>query len=131
MPNIDALLDKLGRCQYFTTLDLAKDFHQIPMDEKSIRKSPFRSKTGLYEYTRMPFGLTNAPATFQRLMNEVLKDILEEHCLVYLDDIIIFSTSLQEHLLSLRKVFEKFKEANLMIQLNKCEFLKTETNFLE
>jgi len=130
IPNMDEILGKLGKCQYFTTIDLAKGFHQIEMDPKSIPKTAFSTKHGHYEYTRMPFGLKNAPATFQRCMNFVLKDLINKHCLVYLDDVIVYSTSLNEHLDSLRKVFEKLQEANLKLQLDKCEFLKKQTDFL-
>jgi len=87
------ILDKLGRCQYFTTIDLAKGFHQIQMDENSIAKTAFSTKHGHYEYTRMPFGLKNAPATFQRCMNNLLEDLIYKDCLVYLDDIIVYSTT--------------------------------------
>lgn len=127
---MDEILGKLGKCQYFTTIDLAKGFHQIEMDPKSIPKTAFSTKHGHYEYSRMPFGLKNAPATFQRCMNFVLKDLINNHCLAYLDDVIVYSTSLNEHLDSLRKVFEKLKEANLKLQLDKCEFLKKQTDFL-
>jgi len=100
IPRIDEILDKLGRCQYFTTIDLAKDVHQIQMDGNSIAKTAFSTKHGHYEYTRMPFGLKNAPATFQRCMNNVLDDLIYKDCLVYLDDIIVYSTSLEEHISS-------------------------------
>lgn len=78
----------------------------------------------------MPFGLKNAPATFQRLINSVLGELVGIDCMVYLDDVIIFSTSLQEHMNSLEKVLKKLQNANLKIQLDKCEFLKRETEFL-
>jgi len=130
IPNIDEISDKLRKCQYFSTLDLAKGFHQIEMDPESIEKTAFSTQNGHYEYTRMPFGLKNAPATCQRCMNEILKDLIGVHCLVYLDDIVIFSTSLQEHNLSIFKVFDKLREAYLKLHLEKCEFLKRKTNFL-
>ncbi|GBP14109.1 Retrovirus-related Pol polyprotein from transposon 17.6 [Eumeta japonica] len=130
IPNIDEILDKLGRCQYFTTLDLAKGFHQIEIKEEDIHKTAFTVEGGHYEFLRMPFGLKTAPATFQRLMNHVLKDYINKICLVYLDDVIIFSTSLQEHINSIKLVFDRLKEANLKIQLDKSEFLKRETEFL-
>lgn len=128
--NIDEILEKLGRCQYFTTLDLAKGFHQIEICQKDIPKTAFSVEGGHYEFLRMPFGLKTAPATFQRLMNNVLNDLVNKVCLVYLDDIIIFSTSLKEHLESLTKVFKRLKEVNLKTQLDKSEFMKRETNFL-
>lgn len=78
----------------------------------------------------MPFGLRNAPATFKQCINYVLKDLINKHCLVYVDDVIIYATSLNEHLDSLRKVFKKLNEANLKLQLDKCELLKNQTNFL-
>lgn len=130
IPNIEDIFDKLGRAQYFTTLDLAKGFHQVEIEENDIKKTAFSTDSGHYEFTRMPFGLKNAPATFQRLMNSVLSEYLGSICLVYLDDIIIFSTSLTEHIDSIRKIFKKLQDFNLKVQLDKSEFLKKETEFL-
>lgn len=130
LPNISDVLDKLGRCQYFTTLDLASGFHQIEMAEEDIPKTAFNVENGHYEYVRMPFGLKNAPATFQRVMDNVLRGLQGHICLVYMDDIIIFSTSLQEHMVNLTKVFKRLRETNLKIQLDKSEFLQKEVAFL-
>lgn len=130
LPNINDILDKLGRCQYFTTLDLASGFHQIEMHENSIEKTAFSVENGHYEYVRMPFGLKNAPATFQRVMDNVLKDLQNKICFVYMDDIIIFSTSLTEHIKNLKQVFLKLKEAGLKVQLDKSEFLCKTVEFL-
>lgn len=130
IPNITDILDKLGRCQYFTTLDLASGFHQIEMAKEDICKTAFNVENGHYEYIRMPFGLKNAPATFQRVMDNVLKGLQGENCLVYMDDIIVFSTSLQEHLVYLSKIFQRLRETGFKIQMDKCEFLKKEVAFL-
>lgn len=130
IPNISDILDRLGRAQYFTTLDLASGFHQIEMAKNSIEKTAFTVNNGHYEYTRMPFGLRNSPSTFQRVMDEVLKDLQNKICMVFMDDIIIFSVGLQEHAQNLKLVFSKLREANLKIQLDKCEFLRKEVEFL-
>lgn len=130
LPNISDILDKLGRCQYFTTLDLASGFHQIEMHPDSIPKTAFSVEHGHYEFVRMPFGLKNAPATFQRVMDDVLKGLQNKICLVYMDDIIIFSTSLQEHINNLKLVFERLSQAGLKIQLDKSEFLCKSVEFL-
>ena len=130
IPNMDDILDKMGRAMYFTTIDLAKGFHQIEVHPDDIHKTAFTTNSGHYEWTRLPFGLCNAPATFQRLMNYILADYVGKICFVYLDDIIIFSTSLQEHLNSIKLIFERIRTANLKIQLDKCEFFKKETEFL-
>lgn len=130
IPNIDEILDKLGKSMYFTTLDLAKGFYQIEVEESDVHKTAFTVEGGHYEFLRMPFGLKTAPATFQRLMNTVLKDYINKICLVYLDDIIIFSTSLQEHIESLKLIFNCLQNANLKVQLDKSEFCKRETQFL-
>lgn len=130
LPNINDLLDKLGRCQYFTTLDLASGFHQIEMNKNDIPKTAFSTEFGLYEFLRMPFGLKNAPATFQRVMDNVLRGIQNEKCLVYLDDIIIFSVSLQEHINNLRTVFQRLRDTKFKIELNKSEFLRREVAYL-
>lgn len=130
IPNIDSLFDKLGRAQYFSTIDLAKGFHQIMMDERDIEKTAFSTPTGHFEFIRMPFGLKNAPATFQRMMNHVLRDYINKICVIYMDDILVFSTSLEEHLDNLSKIFETLNKHNLKVQLNKCNFLARETKFL-
>lgn len=130
LPNIDSILDKLGRAQYFTTLDLAKGYHQILVKEEDREKTAFVTPHGLYEFVRMPFGLKNAPATFQRLMNEILRDYINKNCVVYLDDILIFSTSLTEHIKNIGDIFKVLEGKNLKIQIDKCNFLKKETEFL-
>jgi len=130
IPNIDGILDKLGRAQYFTTLDLAKGFHQILVREEDRKKTAFSTPLGHYEYVRMPFGLKNAPATFQRLMNTILKDYINKICVVYLDDVLIFSTSLEEHLQSIKKIFDTLRKWNLKVQFDKCNFLSRETEYL-
>nr|CAH7726837.1 unnamed protein product [Callosobruchus chinensis] len=119
LPNINDLLDKLGRCQYFTTLDLASGFHQIEMDEADIEKTGFSTENGCWEFLRMPFGLKNAPATFQRVMDNILWGIQNEKCLTYLDDTIIFSSSLTEHIQNLRAIFQRLRSSYLKIQLDK------------
>lgn len=128
IPNIVDILDKLGRCQYFTTLDLASGFYQVEMDPKDIHKTGFNVERGHYEFLRMPMGLKNSPSTFQRVMDNVLQGV--ENSLVYLDDILVFSTSLQEHIINLKKVFQRLRETNFKIQMDKSEFLKHETPFL-
>lgn len=130
LPLIDQILDRLGRACYFTTLDLANGYHQIEMDPVDIPKTAFSTETGHFEFLRMSFGLKNAPATFQRVMNNVLRGFQNEICYVYLDDIIVFSSSLQEHVERLRKIFERIRQSNLKIQLDKSEFLHTEVAYL-
>lgn len=128
IPNITDLLDKLGRCQYHSCLDMASGFHQVEISEDSIPKTAFSTETGHYEFRRMPFGLKNAPATFQRVMNYMLRGI--NNCAVYLDDIIVFSVSLDEHILTLSKIFDRLRSFNFKMQLDKTEFLKREIAYL-
>ncbi|CAK1577892.1 unnamed protein product [Parnassius mnemosyne] len=130
IPNISDVLDKLGKCQYFTTLDLASGFYQVEMDPQDIAKTVFNVEHGHFEFLRMPMGLKNSPSTFQRVMDNVLRGLQNHICLVYLDDIIVFSTSLQEHMVNLDKVFSRFRESNLKVQPDKSEFLKHETAYL-
>ncbi|KAA5583712.1 RNA-directed DNA polymerase, partial [Pseudomonas aeruginosa] len=130
IPNISDVLDKLGKCQYFTTLDLASGFYQVETNPEDIPKTAFNVEHGHFEFLRMPMGLKNSPATFQRVMDNVLKGLQNVICLVYLDDIIVFSTSLQEHLVNLEKVFQRLRESNFKIQMDKSEFLKLETAYL-
>lgn len=130
IPNIADVLDKLGKCQYFTTLDLASGFHQVEMDPMDIPKTAFNVEHGHFEFLRMPMGLKNSPSTFQRVMDNILRGLQNQICLVYLDDIIVFSTSLQEHIINLEKVFQRLRESNFKIQMDKSEFLKLETAYL-
>lgn len=130
IPQIDEILDNLGKSAYFTTLDMKSGFHQILMSLKDRYKTAFSTSSGHYEFTRMPFGLKNAPATFQRVMNNVLAGLVGRICFVYLDDIIIFGHSLDNHLKNLEKVFDRLTHHNLKIQLDKCEFLQREIGFL-
>lgn len=128
LPNIHDILDRLGRAQYFTTLDLASGYHQLEMHPNDIEKTAFTTERGHYEFLRMPFGLKNAPSTFQRLMDHILRGL--DNVFTYLDDVIIVSTSLQEHIEKLKLVFERFKVHNLKIQLDKSEFVQKQVNFL-
>lgn len=130
IPQIEEILDSLGKSTYFTTLDLKSGFHQIEMDPKHRKKTAFSTALGHFEFTRMPFGLKNAPATFQRAMNNILGDCIGKICYVYLDDIIIIGFNLENHLENVSKVLKRLSDFNLKIQLDKCEFLKREREFL-
>lgn len=130
LPNINDLFDMLGKSTYFTTLDLASGYHQIEVDSEDKPKTGFSTPFGHYEFHRMPFGLKTAPATFQRAMDNVLRGLQGIHCLVYLDDVIIFSKSLHEHVEKLRAVFDRFRETNLKVQLDKSHFLRKEVLYL-
>lgn len=130
LPRMDDILENLGKCAYFTTLDLAQGFHQIPLDEKSMEKTAFTVENGHYEYVRLPFGLRNSPAIFQKMMDQILIQYLHKFCFVYMDDIVIFSKSLQEHLQHLKLILDELRKYNLKIQLDKSEFLRKEVPFL-
>lgn len=130
LPNISDILDQLGKCEYFSTLDLASGFHQIEINPSDISKTAFSVENGHYEFVRMPFGLKNAPSTFQRVMDNILLGIQNERCLVYMDDIIIYSPTIHEHISRLKEVFQRLQKANLKIQPDKCEFLKKEVAYL-
>ncbi|KAI4292759.1 hypothetical protein PAPHI01_2033 [Pancytospora philotis] len=130
LPRIDDILDTLSGACIFSTLDATSGYHQIPISEGSISKTAFQTRSGLYEYTRMPFGLSNAPAAFQRAMNELFADEKEKFLQVYLDDIIIYSKSREEHELHLKRVLDKIKAANLILKRKKCKFYRDELTVL-
>ena len=130
LPLIKELLERILGAQWFSKIDLRSGYHQIRIAPGDVHKTAFRTRYGHYEYLVMPFGLTNAPATFQSLMNEILQEFLDKFVVVYIDDILIYSKTRQEHLLHLRKVFEKLVEHQLYAKLSKCEFFKKETEFL-
>ena len=130
LPNIDATMDHLGGAEFFSTLDLQSGYWQVPLNPEDKHKSAFVTPHGLYQFTRMPFGLSNAPATFQRLMNAVLRGLSPIFCLVYLDDIIIFSKSFSDHITQLETVLSALQTAGLKVKPSKCQFLKQEVAFL-
>jgi hypothetical protein len=129
LPNIQDILDKLGRARYFSALDCASGYWQVPLEEDRM-KIAFSTAQGHYEYLRMLFGLKSAPSTFQRLMNNVLMGLIGTRCFVYLDDMIIFGETLEEHNTRLKELFERLRQFKLKIEPDKCEFLKTELNYL-
>ena len=113
LPRIDDTLDLLSGAKYFTTRDLASSYWQVCMDPASQEKTAFITHSGLYEFKKMPFGLVNAPATFQRLMEVVLSGLARDGCMVYLDDILVFGRTLDEHNDNLAKVFQRLRSAGL------------------
>ena len=120
LPRIDDALDTLSGSKWFSTLDLASGYWQVEMDPADKEKTAFITPFGLHQFRVMPFGLTNAPSTFQRLMSMVLAGLSWVTCLVYLDDIIIFSRTVEEHLQRLTDVLQRLKEAGLKIKPSKC-----------
>jgi hypothetical protein len=104
LPNIQDILDKLGRAKYFSALSCASGYLQVPLAEEDRPKTAFSTSTSHYEYLRMPCGLKSAPSTFQRLMNNVLMGLIGTRCFIYLDDILIFGETLQEHHVRLRGI---------------------------
>jgi transposase InsO family protein len=131
LPRIDETLDALHGATWFSTLDLKSSYWQVELEEEDKQKTAFRvGLLGFYECNRMPFGLTNAPATFQRLMESCMGDLYLTYCLLYLDDIVVYSKTYQEHLVRLEAVFQRLKEAGLKLKPSKCKFLQKSIKYL-
>ena len=130
LPRIEDTLGALGGCCWFSTLDLASGFWQIPVREEDRCKTAFATRNGLYEFNMMPFGLCNAPATFERLMEGVLRGINWRLCLVYIDDIIVGGKDVHEAIERLGIVFERLGGANLKLKPSKCKFFRSSVTFL-
>ncbi|GBG83945.1 hypothetical protein CBR_g37817 [Chara braunii] len=130
LPRIDDLLDAAGGCKVFSKIDLKSSYHQIEVDPSDQHKTAFKIRDGLYEFIVMPFGLTNAPATFQSPMDKVLRHQLNRFVVVYLDDILIFSKFMEEHLKHLEEVLQVLKEAQLHVNLEKSEFERDNVIYL-
>ena len=130
LPRIDESLDSLSNTKFFSTLDLASGYWQIGLDEDAKKKSAFCTTSGLFQFKVMPFGLTNAPATFQRLMERVLAGLQWQICLVYIDDVIIFSETFDDHINHLSTVFSRLDQAGLKLKPKKCFLFQTEVKYL-
>jgi transposase InsO family protein len=130
LPLIDEVLARIGQAKVFTKLDIRQAFHRIRMDPDSEELTTFRTRYGSYKCKVLPFGLTNGPATYQRYMNDVLFDYLDDFCTAYLDDILIYSENALEHELHVKKVLQRLRDAGLQVDLKKCEFSVTRTKYL-
>ena len=130
LPNMDDLFDTVKGCKYFTKLDLHSGYNQVRIRENDIPKTAINTPLGHFQFRVMGFGLCNAPATFQSLMNEVLRPYLRKFVVVFLDDILIFSKTWEEHLTHVRKIFTALCEQQLYCKPSKCLFGATETLYL-
>ncbi len=130
MPQIQEILKSLHGASIFSTLDLKSGYWQVEMEPESISKTAFVTSAGQFEFMRLPFGLKNAAASFQRLMEYVLKDIKEKCCFVYIDDIVVYSKNEEEHLQHLRQVFNCLHQAGLTLNLKKCNLVQRSITFL-
>jgi hypothetical protein len=130
IPIVDETKDYLLGARYFSTLDLISGYWQIEIEEADKHKTAFTTSQGHYEFNRMPFGLTNAPATFQRLMNNLLQPVIHKCALVYLDDVIIYSRTIEDHMRHIQCVLNLLREGGLKIKLSKCLFLQKAVKYL-
>jgi hypothetical protein len=130
LPRIDDLFDQLQGTQIFSKIDLRLGYHQLRIRREDISKMAFRTRYGHYEYVVMPFGLANAPAAFMDLMNRVFQDFLDQFVVVFIDDILIYSKSLEEHEDHLRRVLQRLREKRLYAKFSKCEFWLDKVIFL-
>lgn len=130
LPRLDDVIERLAGARYFSSLDLAGGFWQIPIREEDKQKTAFVTPEGLYEFNRMPFGLKNAPPGFQRLMNRLFGQLIWQYLLVHMDDLLVFSKTFEEHLINLKIVFEILRKANLLLQPAKCGFGLHETGYV-
>ena len=130
LPRINDTLECLWGAVWFSTLDLKSGYRQVELEEKAKPLTAFTmGPLGFWECQRMPFGLTNAPATSQRLMESCLGELHLSWCIIYLDDIIVFCQTPEEHLVSLQTVFNKLKAAGLKLKPSKCELFRKQINY--
>jgi hypothetical protein len=130
LPRIEDLFDQLKGARVFSKIDLRSGYHQLRIRPSDIAKTAFTTRYGLYEYTVMSFGLTNAPAYFMYLMNKVFMEYLDKFVVVFIDDILLYSRSEEEHEGHLRLVLQKIRDNQSYVKLSKCEFWLKEVSFL-
>ncbi len=131
IPKIEQTCDALRGAKWFSSMDLATGYWQVLVAPEHRHKTAFLTPDGgLYEYVRIPFGLCNAPGTFQRLMNELFKEELYQTVLIFLDDVLSYSKTEEEHLAQLKYVFEMLRQANLKLKPKKCRFFQTQVSYL-
>ena len=130
LPLMDELFDRTQGARYFTSIDLRNGFHQIAIQPGDREKTAFRTRFGHFEYTVLPMGLCNAPGTFMQLMNQTFADMLDKSVLCFLDDILIFSRTEEEHMQHLRTVLTRLRDQDLYVKSSKCAFMQREVSFL-
>ena len=130
IPDSQQIFDSLAGARFFSTLDLSNAYYQCEIKEEHKKFTAFNSRRGRFEFNRMPFGLCEAPFTFQKLMSEVLKDEMWRSTASYLDDVLIFSNSLNEHIKDVNTVLDKIEKAGLKLSPKKCHFFTNEVKFL-
>jgi hypothetical protein len=130
IPIVDEILDELAGSNFFTTLDMKAGYHQVRMLPADEYKTTFKTHHGHYQFRVMPFGLTNAPATFQCLMNNILKPYLRKFAMVFLGDILIYSKDFQSHISHLRAVLSLLRDHQFYLKLSKCSFAQEELKYL-
>ena len=122
LPRIDDLFDQLKGAKVFSRIDLRSGYHQIRVKEEDVAKTAFRTRYGHFEFLVMPFGLTNAPAVFMDLMNRVFQPYLDQFVVIFIDDILVYSPSYEEHRHHLRTVLQLLKDNQLYAKFSKCDF---------
>ena len=133
LPRIHESLSRIGDAKIFTSIDLAWAFWQIPLKKRDRRKTAFACELGLFEWRRMPFGLCNASANFQRSITRALQKIQQRHgsvVMAYIDDIVIATEAIEDHIMRIEEVFECLREAGFKMRAEKCDFMRTETKYL-
>ena len=130
LPLMDELFDRIAGAKWFTKIDLRSGFHQIAIRPEDRVKTAFRTRYGSFEYTVLPMGLCNAPGTFMQLMNETFSDMLDKSVLCFLDDILIYSQTEEEHIRQVREVLCRLRDRKLYGKLSKCAFMQREVEFL-
>jgi hypothetical protein len=124
MPLVDEIIDELAGTQFYTSLDMTAGYHQIHMGVEDEHKTTFKTHQGHYQFRVMPFGVSNASTSFQCAMNSVLSPYLRKFVMVFLDDILMYSTSMEEYLSQLRMVFTRLKENRFYLKRKKCTFAR-------
>ena len=130
LPRIDELLDRLQGSRFFTKIDLRSGYHQIRMHPDSIQKTAFRTRYGHFEFLVLPFGLTNAPATFMHLMHQIFREQLDDFIIIFLDDILVYSKNLQDHVTHVRRTLQILRQHKLYAKVPKCAFFQHQVEYL-
>ena len=130
IPRMDDCVDSLGNAKVFTSVDGNSGYWQLEVAEEDKHKTAFTSHAGFWEFNRMPFGLTNAPASFQRLLDLVLAKYKWQTCLVYIDDVIVFSKSIADHIKDVDLILQELANAGMTLRLKKCSFFTDRIKYL-